>query len=81
MLPDRSILKGQKLVENVKIRFEKCDILGDFQTLCKQYQHLFFSLDTFLSLDFAQNVICKGDFIEGFEVSKKNYEVLKTDFC
>ena len=35
----------------------------------------------FLSLDFAQNVICKGDFIEGFEVSKKNYEVLKTDFC
>ena len=32
MLPDRSVLIGQKLVENAKI--EKCDILGDFQTLC-----------------------------------------------
>ena len=33
MLPDRSILKGQKLVENAKIEKLKCDILGDFQTL------------------------------------------------
>ena len=35
VLPDRSILKGQKLVENDKIEKLKCDILGDFQTLCK----------------------------------------------
>ena len=35
VLPDRSILIGQKLVENAKIENLKCDILGDFQTLCK----------------------------------------------
>ena len=28
------IFKGQKLVENAKIQKFKCDILGDFQTLC-----------------------------------------------
>ena len=33
VLPDRSISKGQKLVENAKIQKFKCDILGDFQTL------------------------------------------------
>ena len=32
-LPDRSIVIGQKLVENAKIGKFKCDILGDFQTL------------------------------------------------
>ena len=31
MLPDRPILKGQKLTENVKNL--KCDILSDFQTI------------------------------------------------
>ena len=35
VLPDRSVLIGQKLVENAKIEKFKCDILGDFQTLCK----------------------------------------------
>ena len=34
MLPDRSILIGQKLVENAKIEKVKCDFFGDFQTLC-----------------------------------------------
>ena len=33
-LPDRSLLKDQKLVENAKIQKFKCDILNDFQTLC-----------------------------------------------
>ena len=33
-LPDRSVLIGQKLVESAKIQKFKCDILGDFQTLC-----------------------------------------------
>ena len=33
VLPDRSILIGQKLVENAKIEKLKCDIFGDFQTL------------------------------------------------
>ena len=34
VLPDRSVLIGQKLVEDAKIEKFKCDILGDFQTLC-----------------------------------------------
>ena len=34
VLPDRSVLIGQKLVENAKIQKFKCDILGDFQTMC-----------------------------------------------
>ena len=34
VLPDYSVLIGQKLVENAKIPKFKCDILGDFQTLC-----------------------------------------------
>ena len=33
-LPDRSVLIGQKMKENAKIEKFKCDILGDFQTLC-----------------------------------------------
>ena len=35
MLPDRSILIGQKLAKNAKIEKFKCDIFGDFQTLCR----------------------------------------------
>ena len=34
MLPERSILIGQKWAENAKIEVIKCDILGDFQTMC-----------------------------------------------
>ena len=34
VLPDSSILIGQKLAENIKTQKLKCDILGDFQTLC-----------------------------------------------
>ena len=34
VLPDRSVLIGQKLVENAKIQKFKCDIFSDFQTLC-----------------------------------------------
>ena len=53
MLPDRSILIGQKLVENAKIAKFKCDILGDFQTLCVRssafYDLIFSQIDqTFL---------------------------------
>ena len=33
VLPDRSILMGQKLIENAKIEKSICDIFGDFQTL------------------------------------------------
>ena len=34
VLPDKSLLIGQKLVENAKIQKSKCDILSNFQTLC-----------------------------------------------
>ena len=34
VLPDRSILIGQKLVKNAKMESFKCDVFGDFQTLC-----------------------------------------------
>ena len=33
LLPDRSVLIGQKSVENAKIRKFKCDILSNFQTI------------------------------------------------
>ena len=33
VLPDRSVLKGQKLVENAKIQKFKCDLLSNFQTM------------------------------------------------
>ena len=33
VLPDMSILIGQKLVENVKIKKFQWDIFGDFQTM------------------------------------------------
>ena len=34
VLPDRSVLIGQKLVRNAKIKKLKCDILSNFQTMC-----------------------------------------------
>ena len=34
VLPDRSILIGQKLLENAKIEKSKRDIFDDFQTMC-----------------------------------------------
>ena len=34
VLPDRSVLLGQKLVENAKIQKFKCNILSNFQTMC-----------------------------------------------
>ena len=33
VLPDRSLLKGQKLLENAKIEKLKCDILSNFETM------------------------------------------------
>ena len=38
VLPDRLLLIGQKLVENAKIQKMKCDILSDFQTLCRHQE-------------------------------------------
>ena len=36
VLPDRSILIEQKLVENAQIEKFICDILTDFQTMCSR---------------------------------------------
>ena len=33
MLPDKSVLIGQKLVKNAKIQKFQCDILSNFQTM------------------------------------------------
>ena len=41
VLPDRSILIEQKLVENAKIEKFKCDILSDFQTMCRSSKKFF----------------------------------------
>ena len=43
VLPDRSALIGQKLVENAKIRKFICDILGDFQTMRVYARHTLFT--------------------------------------
>ena len=37
MLPDRSLLIGQKLLKNAKIQRIKCDILSNFQTMYKGF--------------------------------------------
>ena len=44
VLPEKSVLIGQKLVENAKIQNFKCDILSNFQTMC-QYNIVAVSLD------------------------------------
>ena len=49
VLPDRSISIGQKLAKNAKIQNFKCDILGNFQTMC--------------SLDFGDYVDCIRSFV------------------
>ena len=46
MLPDRSLLIGQKLVENAKN--EKCDNLSNFQTLCLRLLSLIQNLENIL---------------------------------
>ena len=60
MLPDRSILIRQKLVENDKIEKFKCDILDNFETLWtmsgleKKKKLLFWH---FLNFFFSKNVL------------------------
>ena len=39
VLPDKPLLIGQKLIENAKIEKFRCDILGDFQTLCERQSY------------------------------------------
>ena len=67
MLPDRSILIGQKLVENAKIKKFKCDILSDFQTFLIFFNILsnFFCIFRFLPPEI-------GDLIQLREFSVAN---------
>ena len=37
-LPDRSVLIGQKLVENAKIKQFKCNIMSNFQTMWQNHK-------------------------------------------
>ena len=41
VLPDRSVLIGEKLVENAKIKKFKCDILSNFQTMWSIFKSRF----------------------------------------
>ena len=50
MLPDKSVLIGQKWVENAKIQTFKCDILSDFQTICAHREFKLCSVMTYLSM-------------------------------
>ena len=50
VLPDRSILIGQKLVENSNSKKFKCDILSNFQTLwCRWKGSIYQSKSGFLT--------------------------------
>ena len=48
MLSGKSLLKGQKLLENANTELLKWDILGDFQSLC-----ILFYKKSFETLKFA----------------------------
>ena len=50
VLPDRSVLIGQKLVENANIQKFKCDILSNFQTMWNYGKYSNIGFQTFDSL-------------------------------
>ena len=55
VLPDRSILIRQKLVENAEIEKFKCDILSNFQTMCMHYHS---------GENYSKNVSSKAKFVD-----------------
>ena len=57
VLPNRSLLKGQKWAENDKTENFKCDILGNFQPICYCYCH--FLSSTYFNF-FGLSVMCKS---------------------
>ena len=61
VLPDRSILKGQKMVENAKIETFKCDILSNIQTLCRSSTPYILYIETaFIFGLFLELFYCQG---------------------
>ena len=69
VLPDKSLLIGQKLAENVKVKKLSCDNFGNFQTLCKD---AFWEVKTFKNMTFFDN--------DKKEKSKRPYLSLETIF-
>ena len=62
MLPDKSVLIGQKLAENAKIDKFKCDILGDFQTMWNQIDKAKSILILKVRNLMTDNTLCPGSF-------------------
>ena len=60
MLPDRSVLIDQKLMENAKIEKFKCDTMSNFQTMFQQRNWGIFlrgTLQVYLGCDLEFNVV------------------------
>ena len=75
VLPDRSILKGQKWVENAKIEKLKYDILGDFHTLCILFEigskSIIFKFCEQRFFEFpAKNLNWKSSFMSTFDLER-----------
>ena len=70
MLPDRSVLIGQKLVENAKIQKFKCDILSNFQTMWKTF-FFFVNLKHFVEHDLSRSK-GKGMMMHALQLVKKS---------
>ena len=68
-LPDKSVLRGQKLVEKAKIQKFKCDILGDFQTLCIVL-HTFFTFESNSVFENLQGFAAAISYLETFFYQK-----------
>ena len=60
VLPDRSVLIGQKLVENAKIKKINCDILSNFQTMEWNGNETFLMIFKHCDLVYPF-LICKGE--------------------
>ena len=61
VLPDRSVLIGQKSVENAKIKKIICDILSNFQTMCRHRQVI---VPVFFQSKHCNSLFCLGALLE-----------------
>ena len=80
VLSDRSVLIGQKLVENAKMPKFICDILSNFQTMCKSPDSLIMKLWFLAPLDEnAKNARAwwKNWLLRGFKFEKQKKKVIE----
>ena len=61
VLPDRSILIEQKLVENAKIQNFKCDIFSHFQTLCNILCNVLSFMGECIEMSYKHEMMGKPD--------------------